>query len=165
MTFIKNKNTLILLIMGAVTVFYGGKYMSKPKLKYFKASEFGLWYPMMNNDLLMKLDKFRELWGDIVVISPVVGGLGRHGGEDNTSQHNVDKWGEVLAVDVFPTGMDNISERRRAFAIAKSVGFTGIGLYTDTKPSNLLHVDVRKADKLATWARVNGEYVGINQVV
>jgi uncharacterized protein YcbK (DUF882 family) len=37
----------------------------------------------------------------------------------------------------------------------------GIGVY-DT---NFIHVDVREDGRPARWARVNGEYVGINQLV
>lgn len=149
----------------AFVVFYvGGKRMSKPKLKYFDPKEFGAWYTFINNDLLIKLDAFREKWGRPVIVSQASGAIGRHAG-DSGSQHNIDLLGETRAIDVFPQGMDNLSERRRALEVAKSVGFTGIGIYTDTKPSNLLHVDVRKTDKVALWARVGGEYVSITQVV
>ena len=142
---------------------YGGKRMTKPKLKYFKPSEFGAFYTFINNDLLLKLDMFREKWGKPVIVSGAKGAIGRH--DDSSSQHNIDLFGETRAIDLFPAGMDNISERQRALAIAKQVGFTGIGIYTDTKPSNLLHVDVRKTENVALWARVGGEYVSITQVV
>lgn len=137
--------------------------MKKPNLKYFEPSEFGAFYTFINNDLLIKLDKFRELWGAPVMVSPAVGGIGRH--DDSNSQHNISMLGETRAIDVFPRGMDNIVERRRALTIAKQVGFTGIGIYTDTQPSNLLHVDVRDTENVALWARVGGDYVSITQVV
>lgn len=150
-------------VIGFIFISYGVKRVTKPKLKYFTPDEFGTFYTFINNDLLIKLDKFRELWGKPVIVSGAEGGVGRH--DDSNSQHNIDLLGETRAIDVFPQGMDNISERQRALAIAKQVGFTGIGLYTDTKPSNLLHVDVRKTEKVALWARVGGEYVSITQVV
>lgn len=152
------------LVAAALVFVYVGKYMNKPSLRYFKPSEFGAFYPLINSKLLILLDEFRHRWGRPVTVSPVSGAIVRHGGESN-SQHNVDRWGETRAIDVFPEGMNSIEERQRAYQIAKDVGFTGIGLYTDTVPSNLLHVDVRPQDRVSTWARVNGEYTGIEEVV
>lgn len=140
---------------------YGGN------MKHFKPKEFGFWWPLMSKKLLVKLDAFREAWGAPVIISSHPEALGREDPESN-SQHNVLKWGEVRAVDIFPQGMDSQADRQRAYDIAKDVGFTGIGLYTDTQPQNMLHLDVRdnKQEGMpATWARVDGVYVGINQVV
>jgi hypothetical protein len=150
-----------------IILVYGTKWMTKPKLRYFSAAEFGIWWPLMADDLLIKLDAFRELWGAPVRISPAAGGIGRHLGINDTSQHNVDRWGEVRAIDVFPDGMNNRASRERAYQLARQCGFTGIGLYTDTMPQNLLHVDVRKetGGRVATWARVAGQYVGIGEVI
>ena len=152
------------VVIAAAALFYVGKYMSKPKLRYFSASEFGVYYPMINSELLVKLDEFRHRWGRPVTVSPVAGAIVRHGG-DSHSQHNIDRWGETRAIDVFPEGMETLEQRQRAYQIARAVGFTGIGIYTDTAPSNLLHVDVRPGDRVATWSRVNGEYLGINEVL
>ena len=154
---------LIFLGLGALAL-YGFKFMSKPKLRYFSAGEFGVFYPLINSDLLIRLDEFRHRWGRPVVVSPVDGGIVRHVGDSN-SQHNVDRWGETRAIDVFPDGMNTVGERARAYQIARDVGFTGIGIYTDTMPSNLLHVDVRPGDYVATWSRVAGQYLGIDEVL
>jgi len=151
-----NPTKQILLIVGGIFLYIGGQTVRREllNLQYFKASEFGVWYPLMSVDILVKLDKFRELWGDQVMITPVQGGIGR---EDNSgSMHNVLKWGEVRAIDVFPRGMDSLADRQRAFKLAKQAGFTGIGLYTDTRPSNMLHVDNR--DSPLFWTRVNKVY-------
>lgn len=140
-----------------------------PELRYFEPSEFGPWWPQMSRDLLFKLDEFRHRWGAPVIISPAEGSLGRHQGHAGESQHNVDAWGQVRAVDVFPkvSGryITKAAERRRAYEIAREVGFTGIGLYTDTTPGNMLHVDVRGGNRVATWSRVGGDYLDIGQVV
>lgn len=140
-----------------------------PELRYFQPSEFGEWYSRMSPELLYKLDEFRHRWGYPVQVSPANGSLGRHQGEGSQSQHNVDLWGEVRAVDVFPTikgrYMRTAADRRRAQEIAEAVGFTGIGLYTDTQPGNMLHVDVRTGNRVAKWSRVGGEYLDIGQVV
>lgn len=148
--------------------------MKKPKLKYFARSEFGIWWPLMSNDLLTKIDAFREQWGDVVEVSTAEGAIGREG--DNNSQHNPTLWGEVRAVDVFPKVnghyISSAWERRRAYEIARAVGFTGIGVYTDTMPGNMLHLDVRKdrtVNDPALWSRVKaGErsvYGSINGVL
>lgn len=140
-----------------------------PTLRYFSPEEFGPWWPQMSRDLLFKLDEFRHRWGAPVIISPAEGSLGRHQGHVGESQHNVDAWGEVRAVDVFPKVngryMTRAADRRRAYEIAQEVGFTGIGLYTDTTPGNMLHVDVRPGNRVAKWSRVGGDYLDIGQVV
>lgn len=153
------------------------KTATRPTLKYFKHSEFRDWYSLMSTDLLVKLDAFREAWGAPVRISPASRGIGRHDGPNGTSQHNVDRWGEVRAVDVFPlvevrpgdySYMESATDRQRAYDTAKQVGFTGIGLYTDTQPGNMLHVDIRerKGDgQVAIWSRVAGNYESIYDVL
>jgi hypothetical protein len=143
----------------------------KPVLVYFEPSEFGIWWPFMADDLLHKLDDFRARWGAPVVVSRASGALGRHDGTGE-SQHNVDAWGEVRAVDVFPMidggYIHNEAQRYRAFKIAKEVGFTGIGLYTDTRPGNMVHLDVRKTRNPgypAKWSRVAGNYGALEAVI
>ena len=123
-------------------------------LKYFKSAEFGVWWPLMSRDLLLKLDKFREKWGAPVVISSHPKALGRE--DESGSMHNILKWGEVRAVDIFPRGMDTLADRQRAFNIARSVGFNGVGVYTDTLPYNMLHLDNREVP--VHWSRVDGVY-------
>lgn len=161
-----NKSLLAVLVLGLIGL---GVYMRKPKLDYFTPSEFGAWYPLMNNELLRRLDLFRKILGSAVYISPVNGALGRHGGNDDHSQHNVDLWGTVNAIDVFPTidgeYITTQEQRNIVYLAALEAGFTGIGLYTDTAPANMLHVDVRNTSEVALWSRVNGNYLGINEVL
>ena len=159
-------------VLGGIAILLiGYVFMRQPKLKHFSPREFGVWYPLMSADLLKKLDAFRERWGYPVEVSSAQGAIGRE--DDSQSQHNVSKWGEVRAIDVFPRVagggyMLTASERQRAFTIAKEVGFTGIGLYTDTQPGNLLHLDVR-VDKQegspAKWSRVNGHFGSVSAVL
>lgn len=96
------------------------------------------WWSRTSPRLLVLLDLFREHWSAPVVISPHHRAIGRH---DGTSQHNVERWGEVRAVDIMPDGLDD--RRHEAVTLARRVGFTGIGLYPDWQPSAGLHLDVR----------------------
>lgn len=131
--------------------------MTKPTLRHFSPLEFGAWWPLMSNDLLLKLDEFRERWGGPVSISRASGAIGRDDEPDDTSQHNPIRWGEVRAVDVIPSDMDTPGDRQRAFEIARDVGFTGIGVYPDWSPSPGLHLDVRsdrEPGDPAVWAGV-----------
>lgn len=142
--------------------------------KYFSSMEFGKWWNSMDPDILAKLDLFRKGWGYPVMVSPAEGGLGRHLGSTEESMHNIDKWGVVRAVDIFPKVPDGhggfrymrrLDDRIRAFNVAKEAGFTGIGLYTDTTPGNMVHVDNRDGSRVATWARIGKKYVGIDEVL
>lgn len=131
------------------------KAVTKPSLNHFTPLEFGPWWLAMSNDLLLKVDEFRERWGDEVAISKAAGAIGRDDDPDDQSQHNPIRWGEVRAVDVIPKGMDTSADRQRAFRIAKDIGFTGIGIYPDWKPSGGLHLDVRRSREVGnpnTWS-------------
>lgn len=130
-----------------------------PALQYFGASEFREWWLYMDIDLLQKLDAFRREWGRPITISTHPDALGRHLG-DARSYHNVDRYGAVRAVDLFPQGL---TPENAAYAVqlAERVGLGGIGLYTDTRPSMMMHVDNRSDP--GRWARVAGDYLGIDQ--
>lgn len=139
------------------------EHVTPLKLEYFKPEEFQGWFNQMSPELLRKLDILRDLWGKPIMVSPAAGGVGRNLGPDATTQHNVDRWGEVRGVDIFPDGLNSVTAQhfRR---LCREVGFTGIGIYNDTSPGWMAHVDVR-ADRTvnnpAEWARVGGKYVGI----
>ncbi|WP_444884863.1 hypothetical protein [Microbulbifer sp. PSTR4-B] len=163
---------MLTALVGAVAIGIGGRFVTRPKLNHFSRDEFGIWYPLMSADLLQRLDRFRTEWGGRVIVSKAEGGIGRE--DDSNSQHNVTRWGEVLAIDVFPQVQDvqgnwhylNSPEQlERAYQVARSVGFTGIGLYTDTQPGHMVHLDVRPGDHIATWSRIAGEYRGISEAL
>ncbi len=144
---------------------------SGKKLSHFSSNEFQGYYDQVSPKLLIMIDTFRDRWGHPVYISPASGAVGRHNGDSDTSQHNLDKWGEVRALDLMPT-VDGRSmtaaDAERAVSLAKEIGFTGIGVYSDTSPYWLLHVDVRE-DRLsgspATWGRIAGIYTGLAEVL
>jgi hypothetical protein len=134
-------------------------------MAYFVAEEFRGWEPRMDDDLKDKLDEFRGALGYPVRVSPAEGAIGRRQGPAGTSQHNVDRWGEVRAIDVMPTptGPDGApramtkAEAEHAKAVAERVGFTGIGVYPGWQPFPGLHLDTRR-DRApgdpATWAGI-----------
>lgn len=143
---------------------------TKPALAHFRPAEFGLWYPLIDNDLLSRLDRLRDAWGSAISISPVQGGVGR--ADDTDSQHNViHTLGAVRAVDVFPAvagaPLIDSSDIIRFVELAKRAGFTGIGVYRDTTFQGvdwtMIHLDVRPAERIATWARIDGTYTSIDE--
>lgn len=141
-----------LFVGGLVAVYaagWGYKTMTL-KLRHFQPSEFGASLPLLSTDLLLKLDEFRDRLGSAVIISPAPGSLIRPAG-DSESQHTFGR-----AADVLVPGID----LRRAFQVAKEVGFTGIGVYPQWKPHKGLHLDVRP-DRLpgspALWAGLRGK--------
>jgi hypothetical protein len=166
----KNKWVLALgAIAALMLITVGYRAMTRPELDHFEPSEFGPWWLLMNRNLLLMIDEFRERWGAPVSVSPAQGAIGRE--DDSHSQHNVNKWGEVRAIDLMPSGMNTAADRQRAYSIALDIGFTGIGIYPDWQPKPGIHLDVRDPETpghVATWAGLkdnNGEqyYAAIEQ--
>jgi hypothetical protein len=147
------------------------KIVSKPEMQNFKVSEFGVWYPLMDKDLLSKLDTVDTLakqQGIVsgIMISPAAGSLGRHNGTGQESYHNVDFWGSVKAADVMPFvyasdgSMESLSgsQQHAFYNLAVQVGFGGIGVAPDWKPLAGFHLDVRPISKFYSFAErtING---------
>lgn len=126
------------------------------KLQYFSPHEFGLWWPFMDTELLLGLDRFRDLLGAAVVISPAPDAIGRM--SNKASQHYPAP--VVRAIDIMPA----VTDLAHAYRVARKVGFHGIGVYPDWRPRPGLHLDMRTdrtpADP-ALWSarKVNGEQV------
>lgn len=120
-------------------------------MKYFKPTEFGLWYDQLSPVLKYNLDALREELGAPIHLSKAKVAIGRNLGSDNTSQHNVDKWGEVRAVDGYVPEELSLLD---FYNEAKGVGFTGIGFYTGWNGGRGFHLDVREDRQEgfpATW--------------
>jgi hypothetical protein len=124
------------------------------KLYYFDESEFYRndrnWFQDCSPRLLVLLDTFRHTTGTCI-ISPHPLAIGRVDYEKNPdSYHNYDVYGEVQAIDVFPS-IPHWMEVEKAKDIwvreAKHIGFTGIGIYNkwtyngEARPG--MHLDVR----------------------
>ena len=134
-------------------------------MKYFTEEEFGGWFDKMSPTLLSKLDNLRENIGVPIYLSKDKGAFGRRLGSNVLSQHNVDKWGEVRAVDGYvPKDMQLLD----FYNEAKRAGFNGIGIYSGWFGGRGFHLDVREGSP-AAWGGVyaNGKtkYVSIWEVI
>lgn len=142
-------------------------------LEYFNPSEFGASCDDMSPRLLTMLDLWRFRLGCSVTISPVDGALARSLGPDEQSEHNIDYWPQCLAADVFAAEVWTRYETDRAVQLAHHCGFTGIGVYADTRNARgvdqvMFHLGVRPTRKMgspATWGRVGGQYVSLAEAI
>jgi hypothetical protein len=144
-------------------------------LHYFHPDEFVShgrdWLPDISPSLLVRLDILRHQWGRRITVSPAFGAIGRVAAGSN-SQHNIEKWGEVRAIDIMPAGIATMGNAHDFYLLCLDLGFTGIGFYPHWKPNPGFHLDVRQDRKPgdpATWGGVAGEsgqvYVSINDAV
>lgn len=132
--------------VGVVIYLAGWGYRTMTlKLRHFTPGEFGGSWPLLNTDLLLKLDEFRDRLGSRVLISPAPGALIRPAG-GSEGQHIYGRAADVMIPD---------APLVTAYKVAKEVGFTGIGVYPHWRPHKGLHLDVRP-DRLpgspAQWA-------------
>ena len=134
--------------------------------QHFDAEEFREWSDDMSARLVTMLDVLRFKLGSPIEISASEYALGRELGRGKMSEHNVDHWGEVLAADCFISGIYNRAQSEAVVYEATSIGFTGIGVYSDTHNNKgeeqvMFHLGVRPNELMgspATWGRVDGEY-------
>jgi len=75
--------------------------------QHFEAEEFREWSEDMSARLVTMLDVLRFKLGSPIAVSASEYALGRELGRNDLSEHNVDHWGEVLAVDCFVSGVYN----------------------------------------------------------
>lgn len=141
-------------------------------MKYFHPNEFQGYYEQLDDYLKEVLDDFRFHWGDTVFVSPAPGAVGRNLGSTSSSGHNIDKWGKVMAVDLFPKSMMEPADFKRAFECATEAGALGFGVYPDWNPTPGIHIDVvkrpgRDIGNPARWSafKINGKqvYFGIDK--
>ena len=135
----------------------------------FSAEEFREWAEDMSARLVTMLDVLRFRLGRPIAISASEYALGRNLGRGKMSEHNVDEWGEVLAVDCFISGVYNRAQAEAVVYEAEGIGFTGIGVYSDTQNNYgeeqvMFHLGVRPNEDMgapATWGRVAGKYTSL----
>ena len=134
--------------------------------QHFTQEEFREWSDDMSARLVTMLDVLRFKLGSPIAVSASEYALGRELGRGKMSEHNVDHWGEVLAADCFISGIYNRAQSEAVVYEATSIGFTGIGVYSDTHNNKgeeqvMFHLGVRPNELMgspATWGRVDGEY-------
>ena len=134
--------------------------------QHFSQEEFRDWAEDMSPRLVTMLDVLRFRLGSPIEVSGSEYALGRNLGRGKMSEHNVDEWGEVLAVDCFIGGVYNRAQAEAVVYEATAIGFTGIGVYSDTRNNQgeeqvMFHLGVRPTELMgspATWGRVSGKY-------
>jgi hypothetical protein len=103
---------------------------------YFAPWEFDLtgaggedWYSRMSPMVLDLLEQLRERHGAKIEISPHPRALGRYLGESSQSDHNVDRWKEVRAADVFPDMPQTPKATREFLELCREAGVSAVGVY------------------------------------
>ena len=137
--------------------------------QHFSQEEFREWAEDMSPRLVTMLDVLRFRLGSAIEISASGAALGRNLGRDKLSEHNVDHWGEVLAVDCFISGVYSRQQAEGVAHEATAIGFTGIGVYSDTRNNQgqeqvMFHLGVRPNELMgspATWGRISGKYTSL----
>jgi len=137
--------------------------------QYFSQEEFREWSEEMSPRLVTMLDVLRFRLGRPIAISASEYALGRNLGVGKMSEHNIDEWGEVLAVDCFVSGVYNRAQAESVVYEAEGIGFTGIGVYSDTDNNQgddqvMFHLGVRPNELMgspATWGRISGKYTSL----
>ena len=137
--------------------------------QHFTQEEFREWSEDMSPRLVTMLDVLRFRLGSPIEISLSEYALGRNLGRNELSEHNVDEWGEVLAVDCFVSGVYNRAQAEAVVYEAEEIGFTGIGVYSDTRNNQgqeqvMFHLGVRPNELMgspATWGRISGKYTSL----
>ena len=137
--------------------------------QHFSSEEFREWADDMSARLVTMLDVLRFKLGSPIEISLSEYALGRELGRNELSEHNIDHWGEVLAVDCFIGGVYNRAQAEAVVYEAEGIGFTGIGVYSDTQNNYgeeqvMFHLGVRPNEDMgapATWGRISGKYTSL----
>jgi len=137
--------------------------------QHFSAEEFREWSDDMSARLITMLDVLRFKLGSPIEISLSEYALGRNLGRNELSEHNIDHWGEVLAVDCFISGVYSRQQAEAVVYEAEAIGFTGIGVYSDTHNNRgeeqvMFHLGVRPNELMgspATWGRISGKYTSL----
>ena len=137
--------------------------------QHFSAEEFRDWADDMSPRLVTMLDVLRFRLGSPIAVSGSKNALGRNLGPGDLSEHNFDEWGEVLAVDCFISGVYNRAQAEAVVYEAEGIGFTGIGVYSDTRNNQgddqvMFHLGVRPNEDMgnpATWGRVDHDYTSL----
>tara|TARA_R110002153_G_scaffold274298_2_gene448199 strand:+ start:20954 stop:21526 length:573 start_codon:yes stop_codon:yes gene_type:complete len=140
-------------------------------LTRWNEAEFRDFAEEMGDEQLAMLEAFAIAWGKAVHVSTHPAALGRYLGPDALSGHNVERWEEVVATDIFPEGLRS-EDFAQALTIALQSGATGIGFYADTfwngQAAPMMHLDTRPdrtPENPRIWVRIKGAYRDIQDVM
>jgi len=141
--------------------------------QHFSQEEFREWAEDMSPRLITMMDVLRFRLGSPVEVSGSKYALGRNLGRGKMSEHNVDEWGEVLGLDCFVRGVYSRAQAEAVVNEAQAIGFTGIGVYSDTKNNQgqkqvMFHLGVRPNELMgspATWGRVNHGFTSLTAAI
>ena len=132
--------------------------MKAPQLYFFEQGEFLRedkyanpmnWFDHMNPRLLVILDILRYQWAlhkrreARILISPHPKAIGRQMGKGKLSDHNIDHWGEVNGIDVFPEFLSGVKDAKAFRDIAILATVTAVGFYPHWKPQAGFHIACR----------------------
>ena len=125
--------------------------------QHFSQEEFREWAEDMSPRLVTMLDVLRFRLGRPIAISASEYALGRNLGRGKMSEHNIEEWGEVLAVDCFISGVYSRQQAEAVVYEAEAIGFTGIGVYSDThnncgEEQVMFHLGVRPNEDMGSPA-------------
>jgi len=135
--------------------------------------EFREWADDMSARLLVLMDVLRFRLGSAIHISLHPRSLGREDGKGSQSAHNIDYWGEVLAVDFFVSGVYYREQAEAVVEEMRRIGFTGLGVYTGTRnnqgePQVMFHGDARPTRDMgdpAEWGRIGTDYTSLTKAL
>lgn len=137
-------------------------------MNHYEPWEFNGWYDQLSAAQKRALDIARHKWGKPIHVSNADGAVGRHLGPEDTSQHNVDRWGEVRATDIVPEGIATKADAERFVQVLIDSGFQGVGFYPHWNQGPGFHADTRvnvEEHYVAKWGRLDNreepEYVSI----
>lgn len=113
-------------------------------IRHFKAAEFGKNWHLLDFDLVVLIDRMRELVGCPIHINCAWA----DDGHSKKSQHYLGR-----AIDCFIGGISLLD----AFQAAEEIGFKGIGVYPHWRNPGL-HLDIREGKQIRWVQNADGEY-------
>jgi len=125
--------------------------------QHFDQEEFRDWAEDMSPRLVTMLDVLRFLLGSPIEVSGSEYAIGRNLGRGKMSEHNVDEWGEVLAVDCFVRGVYNRAQAEavaREAVTASDAGDSTQWILADNTQATVTHEELKEALLLSGEATI-----------
>jgi hypothetical protein len=107
-------------------------------VKFFRPAEFGDRADDIDPRTIYAADAMRARLGSPLTVSPVLGATARFGGNARSQHYAIGR--RATAVDLMPA-MATLGDAYRAALGVQAIG--GVGLYPDTSPLPMIHIDTR----------------------